>query len=104
MEKSVAPASTHGHRLRFGESSTPMQDRLAQSRSVLQAEWRQHGVIRQPTDQTLALQRRPHCGIAQPGCVARRDDGLAQMEMVAMRQGWVGDDDAARLLARSRII
>src|SRR5215831_10665228 len=82
----------------------PTQDHLAHSGLIAEPKRRQDAAIRiHGPQQSLALQRQPDRGIAQTARVAGGDDGLAEVEMVAMRVGRP-HDDAARFLARARII
>ena len=81
-----------------------MQDCVAQSGVVADPERGQDRAVRKVTDQTLALERDPHGRITQPGGVMRRDHHLTDVEMVAMRHGEAGDNDASRLITGPGIV
>jgi hypothetical protein len=79
--------------------ATLMQDGLAQPRLVGETEWGDDRAARvHCVDQSFALERYPHRGIAQPAGVASGDHGLAEVKMIAMRIGQA-DDNTAGLLA-----
>src|SRR5207247_2484997 len=89
-----------------GAASVPgaMQDRIAQPGVVLLAGRGQDyrfGQLR--ANETLAFERGPDRRVAQAGRVARGDDCLAKMEMIAMRVGQFGDRDPAGLVLRCRL-
>ena len=81
-----------------------MQDRVAQPGVVADPERGQHGTIRKRAYQPPAFERRPYRRIAQPAGIARSDQGIAEVKMVAMRMGQAGDDGAVGLLAGPRIV
>jgi hypothetical protein len=80
-----------------------VQDPVTQSRIVTETDRRQDSAIRvQRADQPLALQSDPHRRIAEPAGVARSDNGVSEVEMVAVRIGRANDNTTG-LLARTRI-
>src|SRR6266403_624357 len=63
-----------------------LQDYVAQPGFVFLTERRQdHGLGQLRANEALAFERRPDRWVAQAGRIARRDDRLAEMEMIAMR-------------------
>ena len=62
-----------------------MQDRISQPGIVTEAKRSQNRAVRKVTDETFALKREPHGTIAEPGRVTRRNDCLADVKMVPMR-------------------
>src|SRR2546425_517872 len=65
-----------------------MEHRIAQPGVVLLAERSQdHRLGQLRANEALAFERRPDRRVAQSGRVARGDDRLAEMEMIAMRVG-----------------
>src|SRR5215470_9656893 len=84
-------------------SVVPMQDGFAQACLVMKTSRGQDGALGiHGTNQTFSLQRNPNGGIAQSRSVARKNDGFAEMEMVAVCVRWA-NNDAARCLARLRV-
>src|SRR5689334_24642683 len=65
-----------------------VQDRLPQPGLVVETERRHHRPLRvHRVDQSLSLQRYPDRRIAQSAGVAGGDDGIAEVEMIAVRIG-----------------
>src|SRR5271163_781782 len=65
-----------------------VEDHLAQPRLVVEAERSHNRAMRvHRSDQSLALQRHPDCGIAQPAGVAGCNYGVAEVKMIAVRIG-----------------
>src|ERR1700730_14317991 len=81
-----------------------MQYGAAQAGVVADPERGQHGAIRKRAYQPLAFERRPYRRIAQPAGIARSDQGIAEVNMVAMLMGAAGADGAVWLLAGPRIV
>src|SRR5437764_12849819 len=80
-----------------------IQDHLAQPGVVLLAEGGQdHSLGELRANEALAFERRPDRQVAQPGRIARRNDRLHEMEMVAMRIGQLGDGEPAGLVLGCR--
>src|SRR3981081_4923921 len=76
-----------------------LQDYVAQPGFVFLTERRQdHGLGQLRANEALAFERRPDRRAAQAGRIARRDDRLAEMEMIAMRIGQLGDREPAGVL------
>src|SRR5438132_6517163 len=84
-------------------SAPEMQDGVAQAGVVADPERGQHDAIRKRAYQPLAFEHRPYRRIAQPGGIARGDQGIAEVKMVAMRIGQAGDDGTVGLLAGPRM-
>src|SRR5215467_4690871 len=81
-----------------------VQDRLAQSGFVVEAQRRHHRAVGiKRTDQPLAFQRRPDRRITQPTRIACSDYRAAEMKMIAVRFRRP-DQNSARLVTRQRIL
>jgi len=81
-----------------------MQDRIPHPSVVFLAERGQdHRLGQLWADQPLTFERGPDRWVAQPRRIARRDDGLAEVEMVAMRVGELCDRKPPRLILGGRL-
>ena len=80
------------------------QDRAAEPGFVIEPDRGHDDSRRRRPDHPLALERGPDRRVAQSGGVARGDDRLAQMKMIAVRVGQAGQDDAACFFAGAGIV
>ena len=81
-----------------------VQHRLAQPGVIAEAQRRHDRDRWRRPEQAFALERRPYRRVTQTGCVPRGYNCLADVEVIAVWIGQAGQNDAARIFTRSRLV